>query len=55
MKNKVRSYKTDEVIGNKITARLTALKRAGIGNTTDARLCMGLDCLVVKHGLKVRA
>jgi hypothetical protein len=55
MKNKVMSFKTDEDIRKKIRARDKALKRAGIGNTQDARYCMGLGCLCEQKGIKVKA
>ena len=55
MKNKVMSFKTDEEIRKKILARNKALKRAGIGNTNDARYCMGLSCLCEQKGIKVPA
>ena len=55
MKEIVKTYKTDEVIGTKIDARLTALKRAGVGNTNDARYCLALSCLCEQKGIKVPA
>lgn len=55
MKDCVKSYKTDRDIGRKIETRLKALKKAGVGNTNDARYCLGLSCLCEMKGVKVPA
>ena len=55
MRDKVKSYKTTEATGKKIHDRQIVLKRAGVANATDTLICMGLDCLIIKNGLKVSA
>jgi len=55
MKDVVKSYKTDREVERKINDRLKALKKAGIGNTNDARYCLGLTCLCEMKGVKVPA
>lgn len=45
-----KSFRTDELD----RARLAALAAANVGRSDGERLSLALECLVVKHGLKVK-
>ncbi len=55
MRDCVKSYKTSREVGMKINARLKDLKKAGVANTNDTLICLGLSCLCEMKGVKVPA